>query len=289
MSHLFCFGLGYCAEVLARRLAALGWRVSGTAATPNGMERIRRLGHSALPFDGSAPASSIASLLTSATHVLVSVPPHRDGDPVLRWHGSDLAKARHLQWIGYLSTVGVYGDHGGGWVDEETALAPIAERSRWRAAAESEWQALGAATGIRVEMFRLAGIYGPGRSVLDDLRQGAARRIVKPGQVFNRIHVDDIATTLQAAINRAGPHRIYNLADDEPSESETVLIHAAHLLQLEPPDPIPFHLADLSPMARSFYAECKRVSNRRIKTYLGVTLAYPTFREGLNAIVRATD
>jgi nucleoside-diphosphate-sugar epimerase len=289
MSHLFCFGLGYCAEVLAHRLAGAGWQVSGTAATADSMERIGRLGYAALPFDGSAAMPSISRALMDATHVLVSVPPGENGDPVLRWHAADLAGARHLQWIGYLSTVGVYGDHGGGWVDEETPTAPLTERSRWRVAAESEWLALGAASGKRVEIFRLAGIYGPGRSVIDDLRRGTARRIVKPGQVFNRIHVDDIATTLQAAMDRAGPHRIYNVADDEPSAPQAVLLYAARLLQVAPPDPLPFDLAELTPMARSFYTECKRVSNRRIKTDLDVTLAYPTFREGLSAILRATD
>jgi nucleoside-diphosphate-sugar epimerase len=253
------------------------------------MERIGRLGYAALPFDGSTVVPSISKALMDATHVLVSVPPDQNGDPVLRWHAADLARTQHLQWVGYLSTVGVYGDHRGGWVDEETPTAPLTERSRWRFAAESAWRALGTVSGKRIEIFRLAGIYGPGRSMIDDLRRGTARRIVKPGHVFNRIHVDDIATTLQATMDRAGPHRVYNVADDEPSASEAVLLHAARLLRVQPPDPLPFDLADLTPMARSFYAECKRVSNQRIKTDLGVTLAYPTFRQGLDAIVRATD
>ena len=289
MSHLFCFGLGYSAEALARRLAPGGWRVSGTAATPESVDRIKRLGYAGLQFDGTAAGPSVAKGLAQATHVLVSVPPHTDGDLVLRWHAADLRSAQRLEWIGYLSTVGVYGDHHGGWVDEETPVAPLSERSRQRAAAESAWLAFAAESGKRVEVFRLAGIYGPGRSVIDDLRRGTARRIVQPGQVFNRIHVEDIATTLQAAIERGGSHRIYNLADDEPAASEDVLLYAAQLMHVQPPDPLSFDLADLTPMARSFYAECKRVSNRRIKADLGVALAYPNFREGLNAIVRATD
>lgn len=289
MSHLFCFGLGYSAEALARRVAGAGWQVTGTAASMAGRERISRLGYAGLPFDGTAAGAGLSAVLAEATHVLVSVPPGSDADPVLRHHAADLVSARRLEWVGYLSTVGVYGDHRGGWVDEETALAPLSDRSLWRAAAEREWLAFGASSGKRVEIFRLAGIYGPGRSVIDDLRHGTARRIIKPGQVFNRVHVEDIAVTLQAAMERAGPHRIYNVADDEPSETDAVLVHAAQLLGVQPPEPLPFDLADLTPMARSFYAECKRVSNRRIKTDLGVQLAYPTFREGLSAIVRATD
>lgn len=289
MSHLFCFGLGYSAEVLARRLAAAGWQVSGTAATAESLGRIAQVGYAGLRFDGTAAAPSVSAALVEATHVLVSAPPGKAGDPALRWHDADLRSARRLKWIGYLSTVGVYGDRKGGWVDEEIPVAPLSERSRQRVAAERAWQELGAESGKRVEIFRLAGIYGPGRSVIDDLRRGTARRIVKPGQVFNRIHVEDIATTLQAAIGRAGLHRIYNVSDDEPAASQDVLLYAAQLMRMQPPEPLSFDLADLTPMTRSFYAECKRVSNRRIKDDLGVVLTYPTFREGLSAIVRATD
>lgn len=289
MSHLFCFGLGYSASVLARRLARADWRISGTAASTARVARINGLGHRGCLFDGSttSPAASVA--LREATHVLISVPPDEAGDLVLRWHAKDLGAAHRLQWIGYLSTVGIYGDHAGRWVDEETLPAPITMRSRWRLAAENAWLAWGAETGRRVQVFRLAGIYGPGRSVIDNLKRGTARRIVKPGQVFNRIHVTDIAATLQAAIAHPTQHQIYNVTDDEPASSEQVLLHAAALLGVEPPAALSFDLADLTPMARSFYAECKRVSNRRIKADLGVTLAYPTYREGLAAILAATD
>ena len=289
MSHLLCLGLGYSAEALARRVAGAGWRISGTAASPESVARISGLGYAGWLLDDTMTSAPISAALADATHVLVSTPPGDHGDPVLRWHADALRTAPNLQWIGYLSTVGVYGDHAGGWVDEETPPAPLGARSRRRVAAENAWLALGAETRRRVEIFRLAGIYGPGRSVIDSLKRGTARRIVKPGQVFNRIHVEDIATVLQAAIGGTGPHRIYNATDDEPAASEDVLLYAAELMGIEPPPTLPFDLADLTPMARSFYAECKRVSNHRIKTDLGVALAYPTFREGLNAIVRATD
>ncbi len=285
MSYLFCFGLGYSAEHLAELLAARGWRIGGTGTTPEAVERIRRLGYEGHIFDGEAPTARLASLLDSVTHVLISIPPDAAGDPVLRWHAVHLATAERLEWIGYLSTVGVYGDHQGGWVDETTPATPISDRSRYRLAAENAWLSFGRAHAKRVEIFRLAGIYGPGRSVVDDLRQGVARRIVKPGQVFNRIHVADIAATLLAAIEAPAKHSIYNVADDEPTDSETVMLYAADLIGVSPPPPITLADAKLSPMARSFYAECKRVSNRRIKLDLGVKLGYPSYREGLRAIV----
>lgn len=284
MRHLFCFGLGYSAEHLARRLRAQRWRIRGTARTAEGAARIEHLGYEGLIFGSALPANGLPAMLSSATHVLISAPPDASGDLVLRRHAADLAAAKRVTWIGYLSTIGVYGDRQGGWVDETTPPAPISDRSRWRLAAEEAWLAFGAAHAKRVEIFRLAGIYGPGRSVVDELRKGTARRIIKPGQVFNRIHVADIAATLAAAIERAGPHRIYNVADDEPTDSETVLLYAADLLHLTPPPAVAFSDARHSTMTQSFYAECKRVSNHRIKVDLRVRLAYPTYREGLRAI-----
>jgi nucleoside-diphosphate-sugar epimerase len=284
MSHLFCFGLGFSAQHLARRLAAQGWRITGTATTGEGAEEIGRQGYEGLLFDGTTASPQAAAALRSATHVLISVPPDVKGDRVLRWHATQLADAKQVAWIGYLSTVGVYGDRQGGWVDETTPAVPQSERSRHRLAAENAWLAFGEQRSRRIEIFRLAGIYGPGRSVVDDLRRGTARRIVKPGQVFNRVHVEDIAAVLEAAIALPAAHAIYNVADDEPTDSETVLLWAAALLGLPPPPAIAFADAQLSPMGRSFYAECKRVSNARIKNELGVGLAYPTFREGIRAI-----
>lgn len=279
MNTLICVGLGYTAQVFAARLAAQGWRVIGTAKTAEGAERIGSLGYEAIPFDGASPSEALRSALTAATHVLVSAPPDAAGDPLLRHHAGDLP--RSLSWIGYLSTVGVYGDHDGAWVDETTTPKPTSTRSIWRLAAEQAWLDLAAHTGIRVEVFRLAGIYGPGRGPLTSVRNGTARAIVKSGQVFNRIHVEDIANVLCAVIARPALHSIYNVADDEPAPPQDVLRHAAALLELPPPPSVDFATADLTPMARSFYSECKRVSNARMKEALGGALSFPTYRDGL--------
>jgi nucleoside-diphosphate-sugar epimerase len=279
MSTLLCIGLGYTAHVFAARLAAEGWRIIGTAQTADGSARIAALGYDAIVFDGKAPSDPLRTALAAATHVLVSAPPDASGDPLLRHHADDLSQT--LQWIGYLSTVGVYGDHAGAWVDETTTPKPVSVRSRWRLAAEQAWLDLAERTGIRIEIFRLAGVYGPGRGPLEAVRKGTARAIVKPGQVFNRIHVEDIANALAAAIARPTGHVIYNVTDDEPAPPKDVLAHAARLLGLPAPPSIDFATADLTPMARSFYSECKRVSNARLKQALGATLAYPTYRDGL--------
>jgi nucleoside-diphosphate-sugar epimerase len=279
MNTLLCIGLGYTANVFADRVAARGWRIVGTTTTPEGAARISALGHDAIVFDGTAPNVALRTALASATHVLISAPPDSTGDPMLRHHADDLS--RTLSWIGYLSTVGVYGDHGGAWVDETTARRPVSTRSRWRLAAEQAWRDLAQRTGVRIEIFRLAGIYGPGRGPLETVRKGTARAIVKPGQVFNRIHVEDIARVLAAAMARPTGHDTYNVADDEPAPPQDVLTYAAHLLGLPAPPAVDFAVADLTPMARSFYSECKRVSNSRIKQALGLTLSYPTYRDGL--------
>jgi nucleoside-diphosphate-sugar epimerase len=282
MSHLLCFGLGYSAEYLAERMHAEGWTISGTVRTSAAADRARALGYS--PIDIASSAESLRTALPTVTHLLVSAPPDRGGDPLLAVHAADVAAAPNLTWVGYLSTIGVYGDRDGAWVDETTAPTPASDRSRWRLEAENAWLALGQSHSARVEIFRLPGIYGPGRSAIDNLRAGTARRIVKPGHVFNRIHVADIANTLAAAIATAAGYDIYNVADDEPASSEDVLLYAAKLLQVTPPPALPITSAGLSPMAGSFYSECRRVANQRIKRDLGVKLAYPTFREGLQAI-----
>jgi hypothetical protein len=279
MSTLLCIGLGYTARVFAARLASAGWRVIGTAQSADGAARIATLGYEAIVFDGTAPSDALRAALDSATHVLISAPPDASSDPFLRHHADDLPPA--LAWIGYLSTVGVYGDHGGAWVDETTVPKPVSNRSRWRLAAEQTWLDLAKRTGIRVEIFRLAGIYGPGRGALESVRNGTARAIAKPGQVFNRIHVEDIANVLATTIAHGPAHSLYNVTDDEPAPPQDVLVYAATLLELPPPPAVDFATADLTPMARSFYSECKRVSNARMKQALGVTLAYPTFRDGL--------
>ncbi len=283
MNHIFCFGMGYSATALARRLKAKGWRITGSSRTSEGVAALREDGYEAVLVDGKAPFDP--ALLEGVTHVLASAPPDQDGDPVLRVAGPTLiAHKRSLEWLGYLSTTGVYGDRGGGWVDEDSPLEPSTARGARRLVAEREWLALWREHGLPVHLFRLAGIYGPDRNQLCSILDGSARRIVKRAQVFSRIHVEDIAGVLEASIARPHPGRAYNLCDDEPAPPQEVVAYAAHLLGREPPPEIAFDEAELSPMARSFYAESKRVSNARIKTELGYHLLYPTYREGLKAL-----
>jgi len=290
MSRLFCFGLGFSALTLADRLLGDGWTVAGTCRTEEKRARLAERGLTVHLFDRGRPLDDAAGALAGATHLLNSVPPDGEGDPVLDHHGPDIvaaAASRTPEWAGYLSTTGVYGDRDGGWVDERSALQPTGERGRRRLAAEHAWLALGAESGLAVHLFRLSGIYGPGRSALDTVRRGRARRIDKPGQVFNRIHVDDIATILHASIAHPNASAAYNCADDVAAPPQDVIAHACALLGAEPPPLVRFEDAELSPMARSFYADNKRVRNDRIKTELGVTLAYPSYRDGLAAQLAA--
>lgn len=232
------------------------------------------------------PGGDLAPALAEATHLLTSVAPDEEGDPVLRGAGDQIAAAAgHIVWAGYLSTTGVYGDRQGGWVDETSDLRPATRRGAARVAAEVAWQALAAESGLALHIFRLAGIYGPGRGPFAKVKDGTARRIVKPGQVFSRIHVDDIATVLRASMARPDPGAVYNVCDDDPAPPEDVLAHAAELLGLPLPPEVPFEAAEMSPMARSFYAESKSVRNDRIKRDLGVNLAYPDYRAGLAALL----
>ena len=281
--RLFCFGFGYAAEALARRLSARTTALAGTRTRLE--ESPPPLGARLAAFQSEAATQEVRSLLAGATHVLVSIPPDLEGDVVLRHFREDLLALPTLDWVGYLSTVGVYGDCQGGWVDETSPVRPMSERSLRRLQAEHAWCEFGRDSRRRVEVFRLAGIYGPGRSVIDSLRAGTARRIVKPGQVFNRVHVDDIALVLSRAIDKPVGHAIYNVADDEPAPPEDVVAYAAELLGVPVPPDVPFARAAFGDMAASFWAECKRVSNARIKTALGVALAYPTYREGLRALI----
>ena len=283
---LLSFGHGYTAQALARRLMAKGWRVIGTTRSETKAEAIRATGAEAVIW----PPVKAGPLLDRATHILVSAGPAAGpgsgDDPVLMHCAGALgARSDQFDWIGYLSTTGVYGDRGGGWVDEASDCTPTTERGKRRLAAEREWLAYSHETGLPVHIFRLAGIYGPGRGPLAKVRAGTARRIVKPDQVFSRIHVEDIATVLQASIERPHPGAIYNVCDDEAAPPEDVIAHAAGLLRLPVPPAEPFEKAEMTPMARSFYAESKRVSNARIKSELGVDLAYPTYREGLAALL----
>ncbi len=281
--NLFCFGFGYTATVLAERLSERP-DVS-IAGTRTRLDRSEPAGVRLAAFQGDSRSSGVTKLLAGTTHVLISIPPDLEGCPALRLHGGDLEALESLEWVGYLSTVGVYGDAAGGWVDEETPARPSSERALRRWQAEQAWRRFGEDTGVRVEHFRLPGIYGPGRSVVDTLRAGTARRIVKPGQVFNRVHVVDIARVLEVAMTTPTGFDVYNVTDDEPGPPQDVVAHAADLLGISAPPETSIDQVALSPMAKSFYAESKRVSNRRIKQALGISLQYPTFREGLLAIV----
>lgn len=283
MPTLLSIGHGYSAGALGRRLVADGWRVIGTTRSDDRARKIAADGVEPLIWDGGP----LGAALSDADHLLTSVSPGDDGDPVLAAAGGEIANAAdRLRWAGYLSTTGVYGDRQGGWVDETSDLRSTQGRSVARIAAEAAWRAL---PGLPLHIFRLAGIYGPGRGPFSKVKRGDARRILKDGQVFSRTHVEDIATVLAASIARPDPGAVYNVCDDEPAPPEDVLAHAADLLGVPVPPAVRFEDADLSPMARSFYAENRRVRNDRIKRDLGVTLAYPTYREGLAAILAAED
>ncbi len=282
MKVLLSFGHGYSAQALGRQLLAADWRVIGTTRSADRAAQLAREGVEPLLW----PGADIAPALAAASHLLVSAGPDADGDPVLRQARDAIAAAAgHLDWVGYLSTTGVYGDHGGGWVDETTPLMPSTRRGHWRVAAEAAWQALAAETGLPLHIFRLAGIYGPGRGPFEKLRAGTARRIVKPGQVFSRIHVEDIAGVLAASMARPRPGAIYNLCDDDPAPPEVVIEEAARLLGCPVPPAEDFASAEMTDMARSFYGESKRVRNGRIKHELGYRLRHPDYRSGLRAIL----
>jgi len=280
---LLSLGHGYSARALARLLLPQGWHIIGTTRAPDRARLLEADGIEPLIW----PGNPLAPALARATHLLTSIAPDAEGDPVLAAHGEEIAAARHLQWVGYLSTTGVYGDHAGGWVDETTPCAPTTSRGARRVLAEGQWRDVCARGGLPLHIFRLAGIYGPDRGPFEKLRAGSARRIIKPGQVFSRIHVDDIAQVLAASIARPDPGTVYNVCDDDPAPPEDVIGHAAMLLGLPQPPAVDFDEADLSPMARSFYAESKRVRNDRIRNDLGVTLRHPDYRSGLAAILAA--
>ena len=281
---LFVFGLGFSARRFSECARDRFPRIVATVTDADKARAIEaETGLTMRAFGPEADDPRIPDDLAAADALLVSVPPDRDGDPVLRRFRETIARSR-IGWIGYLSTIGVYGDHGGAWIDETTPATPKSARSQGRLAVENAWLALGAETGKAVQVFRLSGIYGPGRNPIVKLRDGRSQRIVKAGQVFNRIHIDDIAATLLASLDRPRPGAVYNVTDDEPAPPQVVTDHAAALTGLPLPPEVDFETADLSPMARSFYGENKRVRNRLIREELGVALAYPTYREGLEAL-----
>ncbi|WP_299367056.1 SDR family oxidoreductase [uncultured Tateyamaria sp.] len=279
MKTLLSFGHGYSAQALTRLLLPLGWRVIGTTRSADKAAALAASGVEPLIFPGDA----VDAALDDATHLLISAGPDAEGDPVLRAVGDQIrASAAQFAWAGYLSTTGVYGDHKGGWVDEDTALTPSTRRGQWRVAAETAWREI---PDLPLHIFRLAGIYGPGRGPFAKVRAGTARRIIKPDQVFSRIHVEDIAQIVLASIHQPAPGAVYNLCDDDPAPPQDVIAHAAALLGLPVPPAEDFETAEMTPMARSFYAESKRVRNDRIKDDLGVTLLYPNYRDGLAALL----
>jgi nucleoside-diphosphate-sugar epimerase len=283
----FFFGLGFSSQASAGAMLAGGAEaVGGTVRTPEKAVKLRAAGMEAVLFDGTGPGADVSAALISATHVIQSIAPDEKGDPVLRHFRDDLLAAPDLAWLCYYSTVGVYGDFGGDWIDETAPLVPRNMRSDWRVAAEQEWRDLAAERGLPLTILRLAGIYGPGRSTFDKLRAGTARRVIKPGQVFNRIHVADIArvTALAAQARLDGT---FNLADDEPAPPQDVIEHAAKMIGTPVPPDLPYETAEMTPMQRSFYRDNKRVSNRAIKEALGIELLYPEYRAGFAQILES--
>ena len=279
---LFCFGYGYTANYLGYALqnnqkASDQWTLAGTVRTEDKRQTLQNSGIDVHIFDSHTPLANPAAMLKDTTHLLISIPPGDEGDPAFLTHAADIAKIPTLEWVGYLSTTGVYGDRQGQWVDETTIIRPTSRRGKRRALAENQWASLVHNRGLPTHIFRLAGIYGPGRSALDSIRAGVARRIDKPGQAFSRIHVEDIVETLIASINTPNAGQISNVCDDYPSPSHEVFAHACELLRRPVPALIPFDQADMAPMARSFYADNKRVHNKKIKDELQLTLKYPSY------------
>jgi nucleoside-diphosphate-sugar epimerase len=285
-TKIFIFGAGYSGKAFARANTA-GAEVVGTTRSPEKFVALRQAGIEPLLFEGTLTAE-IAAELGATTHLVISVAPDEAGDPVLAAARQAIVQNMPaLRWIGYLSTVGVYGDHGGGWVDEASGCRPVSNRSRWRVEAERQWLEVGRETGLPVAVLRLSGIYGPGRNAFVNLRDGTARRLIKPGQVFNRIHVEDIAGALWHLAGRA-QGGIFNVTDDLPAPPQDVVAYAASLMAVEPPPEIPFETAQLSPMARSFYGENKRVANKAIRE-AGYAFRFPDYRMAFDAMWAAGD
>ena len=278
-NSLFCFGLGFTAQALAKRMRSSKWNISGTCRAKDRESSLKEL--SVYSFDGTHATEEIRNALTKATHLLISIPPEPSGDVVLKIFSSQIVECKNLQWIGYISSTGVYGDTQGEWVDESSPLQPKTELNVRRVEAEKNWLKI-----KPVIIFRCAAIYGPGRNLLVSVKQERARRIEKPGLVFSRIHVEDLARTLEASINNPQPGEIYNVSDDKPSPPAETVEYACKLLNVKPPPLVPFESAELSKIARGFYQTCKRVGNKKIKEELGVKLQYPDYRSGLDAIFK---
>jgi nucleoside-diphosphate-sugar epimerase len=289
MTSLICFGFGYCAEHFVAACGDEFDRIIGTVRSAERAAVISAYGGGRLQgmvFDGASARAELSEAMSAADYILVSAPPAESGDPVLAVLADTLTQAKRLRAIVYLSTIGVYGDRSGAWVDETTEPHPESGRGGARLGAEKAWQRAGERRGASVAVLRLAGIYGPGQNALEQIARGKARRIVKPGQIFNRIHVADIAQAIDAAFTRRASG-IFNVADDEPSPPADPIVFAAQLLGVDPPPEIPYAQAapGMSPLGLSFWQECRRVKNDKLKRELGVTLRYPTYREGLKALM----
>ena len=280
MTHtLLSFGHGYSARELTKHLLPQGWRVIGTTRTSEKADELAASGVEPLIW----PDSDMSAAIEAADHILISAGPDEDGDPTLNLLRNQITqKSSKIRWAGYLSTTGVYGNFDGAWVDELTPLNPTTKRGQLRKAAEEDWSSV---AGLPLHIFRLAGIYGPRRGPFAKVRNGTARRVIKEGQVFSRIHVEDIAQILWASIQLPNPGAAYNMCDDDPAPPQDVIAYAANLLGMPVPPATAFEDADFTPMARSFYAENKKVRNDRIKTELGVELIHPTYREGLQSLL----
>jgi nucleoside-diphosphate-sugar epimerase len=282
---LFCFGFGYSAQGLARNLSPLGWEIAGTCREGGKLIELSQKGWNGFIFDNHTSNSKLPKIFWESSHLLVSIPP-KSTDIVLDKFHSDIIKKDNLQWIGYLSTTGVYGNKDGELVDEESALNPSMDRAKRRLEAEIRWLELFKEHDIPVHIFRCVGIYGPGRNPLQTVRNGLGKRIEKPGYKFSRIHVEDLASVLTASINKPNPGSVYNVCDDLPMESRHITEYACELLEADLPPLIPFDDANLSDMAKSFYLDRKTISNQKIKDELEVTLKYPNYKIGLNSLLR---
>ena len=287
--HLFCFGFGYCCEYLMSSLQQEGWRISGTTRDPDKRRELRSRGVQAHLFDYDVPLLDPLYIMRDVTHILISTPPSEAGDPTFTMHAHDIEQLQNLEWLGYLSTTGAYGDRDGGWVDENTPPRPTTKRGSRRLKAEEQWLSTHQNYNVPTHIFRLAGIYGPGRSAIDSVRSGIARRIDKPGHAFSRIHVEDIVNILLASIEHPKSGEIYNVCDDLPAPSHEVILYACELLGVEPPPLLPYDKVDLAPITQSFYTDNKRVRNDKIKNDLGVRLMYEDYKKGLEACLEVSN
>ena len=285
MKKLFCFGFGFSAQGLASVLSPLGWKVGGTSRKEGKRSKLSQKGWDVFIFDGDSKKTELPDFFWNASHLLIPIPP-KQTDYVLDNFLSEILKKNDWQWVGYLSTTGVYGDKNGELVDEESDLNPSIDRAKRRLDAENKWRALFTEHKLPIHIFRCVGIYGPGRNPLKTVRDGYGKRIDKPGYKFSRVHVEDLATVLHASIQKPNPGSIYNVCDDLPIESRHVTEYACELLGIKLPQLIPFEEANLSDMAKSFYLDRKRISNHKIKEELGVCLKYPDYKIGLKALMR---